>query len=60
VDQRITLPAHAADLLVEVRVAVGDDIETRGLLNAQVDRNRVLVLLAVAQVHHSFKKALRP
>jgi hypothetical protein len=47
-------------LLVEMRIAVGDDVETRDLLSPQIDRNRVLVLLAVAQVHHRFEKALRP
>src|SRR6516165_10111555 len=58
--QRIALPTHATDLLVEMRVTVGDDVETSGLLRAQVDRYRILVLLAVAQVHHRLEETLRP
>jgi len=58
VRQRIALPAHAADLLVEMRVAIGTDVEAGRLLRAQIDRNRVFVLLAVAQVHHRLEKAL--
>ena len=43
-----------------MRVTVGDDVETGDLLCTQVNRNRVLVLLAVAQVHHRFEKACVP
>ncbi len=58
--QGIALPAHAADLLVEMRVAIGDDIEPGGLLRAQIDRDRILVLLAPAQIHHRFEKLEAP
>jgi hypothetical protein len=57
--QRIALPAHAADLLVEMRIAVGHNVEPGGLLGAQINRDRILVLLAVAQVHHCFEEVLR-
>jgi hypothetical protein len=56
--QGIALPAHASDFIVVVRVAVGTDIEARSLLRAQMYRDRVLVLLAVAGIEHGFKKAL--
>ena len=59
VGERIALPAHAADFLVVVRIAVGDDVEAGDLLRAQEARHRVLVLLAVARVHHGFEEALR-
>ncbi|MBV8166789.1 MAG: hypothetical protein JO021_08350, partial [Alphaproteobacteria bacterium] len=55
---RVALPAHAADLLVVMGVAVGDDVEAGRLLVAQMHRNRVLVLLAIARVHHRLEKAL--
>ncbi len=58
VRQRIALPAHAADFLVVVRIAVGADIKARRLLSAQMHRDRVLVLLAVAGMEHRFEKAL--
>jgi len=58
VRQRIALPAHAADFFVIVRIAVGTDIEPRGLLRAQMHRDRILVLLAVAGMEHGFEKAL--
>jgi hypothetical protein len=57
--QRIALPAHAADLLVEMSVAIGHNVEPGGLLGAQINRDRVLVLLAVAQIHHCFEEVLR-
>ena len=57
VGERIALPAHAADFLVVMRVAVGDDVEAGGFLRAQEARHRVLVLLAVARVHHRFEEA---
>src|SRR5262249_17956761 len=58
VGERIALPAHAADLLVVMGVAVGADVETGGFLRAQMRRDRVLVLLAVARVEHGFEEAL--
>jgi hypothetical protein len=58
VGERIALPAHAADLLVVVRVAVGEDVETRDFLRPQKARDRVLVLLAVARIDHRFEEAL--
>ena len=39
-------PALAADVGVEMRIAVGDDIEAGDFLLVQIDRNRVGVLLA--------------
>jgi hypothetical protein len=48
VGQRIALPAHAADLLIEMRIAIGADVEPSSLLRAQIDRNRIFVLLAVS------------
>ena len=58
VGQRIALPAHAADFLVVMRVAVGDDVEAGDLLRAHEARHRVLVLLAVARVDHRLEEAL--
>ena len=58
VRQRIALPAHAADFFVVMRVAVGADIEPGGLLRAQMHGDRVLVLLAVARMHHRLDEAL--
>ncbi len=60
VPRRIALPAHAADLFVVMRVAVGADVEPGGFLRAQEDRDRVLVLLAVARIDHGFEEALGP
>ena len=57
VPQRIALPAHAPDFLVEVRIAVGADVEAGDLLRAQMHRDRVFVLLAVAGIDHGFEKA---
>src|SRR5262249_2349021 len=59
VGQRIALPAHAADLLVVVRVAVGQDVEAGYFLRPQKARDRILVLLAVARIDHGFEEALR-
>ncbi len=58
--RRVAMPAHAADLFVVMRVAVGDDVEPGGFLRAQEDRDRVLVLLAVARMDHGFEEALGP
>ena len=58
VRQRVALPAHAADFFVVMSVAVGTDIEARCLLCAQMHRDRVLVLLAVAGIDQGLKKTL--
>jgi hypothetical protein len=52
------LPTHAPDLLVVVRVAVGEDVEAGYFLRPQKARDRVLVLLAVARIDHGFEEAL--
>ena len=52
VARRIAGPALAADVVVEAAVAVGEDVEAGDLLLAQVDRERVDVLLAVARIDH--------
>ena len=56
---RIGAPALAADILVEARVAVGDDVETGKLLGAQIRADRVGVLLAEAAVDHSVEEGPR-
>ena len=48
--RRVLKPAHAADVGVEPRVAVGDDVEAGALLIAEVGADRVGVLLAEARV----------
>ncbi len=48
VGERVALPTHAPDLLVVVRVTVGEDVEAGYFLRAQKAGDRVLVLLAVA------------
>ena len=58
VGERIALPAHAAYFLVVMGVAVGTDVEAGDFLRAQEGRHRVLVLLAVARVHHRLEEAL--
>src|SRR5262249_41192318 len=54
--RRILEPAHAADVVVEARVAVGDDVEARALLVADVRSDRVRVLLAVTRVRERVTK----
>jgi hypothetical protein len=58
VGERIALPAQAADLLVVVRIAVGEDIEPGDFLRPQKAGDRVLVLLAIARIGHGFEEAL--
>ena len=55
---RIAGPALAADVLVEPAVAVGDDIETRDLLLAQINGERVDVLFPEAAGDHRIEKRL--
>ena len=54
--RRIRGPALAADVVIEVRVAVGDDIEAGHLLIAQIAGHRVFVLLAESPADHRFEK----
>ena len=55
-----TKPAHAADLGVEPRVAVGDDVEAGEFLIAKVGRDRVGVLLAEARIAIASHELARP
>ncbi|MCZ7562673.1 MAG: hypothetical protein M5U08_01795 [Burkholderiales bacterium] len=57
--RRIARPALAAHVLVEAAVAVGADVEAGELLLAQVDRERIGVLLAKARVHHRVEERAR-
>jgi hypothetical protein len=50
--RRIREPVVARHIGIEAAVAVGDDIEARDLLVAQVARDRVQVLLAVRALDH--------
>ena len=59
VARRIIGPALAADVRVEMRVAVGDDVEAGQLLLVQIDRDRVDILLAELVVHHGVEEAAR-
>jgi hypothetical protein len=54
--QRIALPAHAADFLVVMRIAVGHDVEAGDLLRAQETRDRVFILFAVTRVDHRLEE----
>src|SRR5262245_17042478 len=49
-------PALAAHVLVEVGIAVGDDIETRAFLLVQIDRDRVRILLAIGRADHRLQE----
>src|ERR1700683_3662529 len=53
---RITGPALTADVVVEVRVAVSDNIKAGDFLIAQIAAYRVFILLAEAPAHHGFEK----
>ena len=57
--ERIVGPALAADFVVEMRVAVGADVEPGDFLRVQIDRDRVDVLLAEAGVDHRVEEAAR-
>jgi hypothetical protein len=46
----------AADVVIEMGVAVGHDVETGELLVADEAGQRILVLLAVAPRHHRFEE----
>ena len=48
--RRILKPAHSADIHVESRVAIGDDVEARAFLIADERADRVGVLLAKTRV----------
>src|SRR5690606_25717023 len=55
--RRVLEPAHAADVGVEPRVAVGHEIEARALLVADHDRDRVGVLLTISRVRERIAEA---
>jgi len=57
VTRRIIGPALAADIGVEMRVAVGDDVETGHFLLVQIEANRVDILLAELVVDHGVEEA---
>ncbi len=57
--RRIGGPALAADVVVEMSVAVGDDIEAGNFLIAQIAGHRVFILLAEAAADHCFEKMAR-
>ena len=52
VHRRVARPALPADVVVEAAVAVGEDVEPGELLVADVDGERVLILLAEPDVDH--------
>ena len=58
--ERIMVPRAAGHVLVAVEVAVSEDIEPGPLLVADDDRQRVLELLAEADVHHAGVERLAP
>ena len=58
--QRIVMPAAAGEIFVAVEVAVRQDVEPGALFVADHDRERVLELLAEADVHHAGVERLRP
>src|SRR5580692_10835884 len=55
---RIAGPALAPDVLVKPAVAVGNNIETRNLLFAQINGKRIDVLFAKAADDHRIEKRL--
>src|SRR5438445_5991690 len=54
------MPAPAAEILVAMEVAVREDVEPRPLFVADDDRQRILKLLAEANVHHAGVERPRP
>src|ERR1700752_2519974 len=54
------MPAAASEILVAVKVAVGQDVEAGSLFIADDDRERILELLAKANIHHAGVERLRP
>jgi hypothetical protein len=52
--RRVGKPVVAGDVRVEAAIAVGDDVESRGFLVAQVRRDGIQVLLAIRAVDHGF------
>ena len=60
VARRIIGPALAADIRIEMRVAVGDDVEAGDFLLVQIDRDRVDVLLAELVVDHGVEETAQP
>jgi hypothetical protein len=52
VPRRIRRPAHAADIRVEMGVAVADDIQAGEFLLLQIDHDRVGILIAELIGHH--------
>ena len=58
--QRIVMPGAAGQVLVAVEIAVGQDVEPGALLVADDDRQRVLELLAEADVQHAGVERPRP
>src|SRR4051794_41955562 len=59
VERRIARPALPADVGIEAAVAVGDDVETRNLLLAQIGAERIDILLAIARADHRLEKCTR-
>ena len=56
VARRVIGPALAADVGIEMRVAVGDDVEAGQFLLVQIDRDGVDILLAEMVVHHGVEE----
>ena len=54
--RRIARPALAADVLIEPAIAVGHDVEPGHFLLAQIDRQRVDILLAEPRDHHRIEE----
>src|ERR1051325_1111637 len=59
VARRIVGPALAADVAIEMRIAVGDDVEAGDLLLVQIHRDPVGVLLAELVVDERLDEAVR-
>src|SRR5690606_13258229 len=53
-------PALTADIRGKTGIAVGEDIEAGDRLLGDVDRERVLVLLAETRLDHRLEKAAQP
>src|SRR2546423_607747 len=49
----VVVPRAACHVLIEVKVAVGEDVEPSALLITYHDRQRVLKLLAKADIEHA-------
>ncbi len=58
--ERVVMPAAAAEVLIAVEVAMGQDVDAGALLVARHHRERILELLAEADVLHARVERLRP